>query len=158
VVVPTDTWRLETRAISVVVTSLAHDGVAAFLMGRGVPSGLANRYASNCVERIVVSHRSGRGSITYDVRDWRVEPGALRLKTREDWVGQREAGHMGSHARLGFEFSQLPTAERLAVGDSAQGMAAIALPAGSRFDLSVAWSDSRGRHRAVLQGVVCHAA
>lgn len=156
--IATATWRLEAGAISVVATSLARDAVAAFLMGRGVASRLANRYASHCVERIAVGHPSGRGSIAYDVREWRVEPGALRLKTREDWMGQREAGDMDSHARLGFEFSQLPTVERLAVGDSAQGMTAIALPPGSRFDLSVAWSDSRGRHRAVLRGLVCHAA
>lgn len=154
-------WRLDAATISVRVRPLAPEGVAAFLMGRGMPSKPALQYASSCVMRVVVREPSGRAPIAYDLRDWRVRQpantAALSLGTREAWMERLRSRAMDLAPALAFRFSQLPTRAALAPGDSVQGMTTVPLPSGSRFDLSIRWTASNGPLHATLEGIRCHA-
>ena len=58
-------------------------------------------------------------------------------------------------ARMGFEWAQLPTTQKLDVGDSTQGMVNTGFPAGSRFDLLLEWVSAGTTYRNNLEGIDC---
>ena len=145
--------------LSVQVKPLAADPVQAFLLGRGFASKTARAYASNCVFRVIL-HYAGGAPLDYDLRNWRIrtEDGQTRLlKPREDWLEDWRSPPLDAAARMGFEFSQLPTRQTLARGDTVLGMSAIALPPGSRFDLLLNWTIAGESHHAVVAGIRCRA-
>jgi hypothetical protein len=145
--------------ISVLVKPLAADPVRAFLLGRGLASDRARHYASNCVFRVVLRYAAD-APMRYDLRDWRImsEAGrSLPLKTREAWMEEWRSPPLAAAARMGFEFSQLPTRQTLARGDTVLGMSAAPLPQGSRFDLLLNWTVSGASHNAVIEGIRCRA-
>lgn len=145
--------------ISIQVKPLARDPVQAFLIGRGFASDTALHYASNCVFRVVV-HYAADAPMSYDLRDWRIKPenGRIRpLKAREKWMEEWQSSSLDATARMGFEFSQLPTRQTLSKGDTVLGMNAAALPPGSRFDLILNWTVSGASRNAVVKGIRCRA-
>jgi len=145
--------------ISVLVKPLAADPVRAFLLGRGFASDRARRYASNCVFRVVLRYAAD-APMRYDLRDWRImsEAGrSLPLKPREAWMEEWRSPPLNAAARMGFEFSQLPTRQTLARGDTVLGMSAVPLPPGSRFDLLLNWAASGASRNAVVEGIRCRA-
>lgn len=145
--------------ISVLIKPLAADPVQAFLIGRGFASDRARSYASNCVFRVVLRHAAD-APLSYDLHDWRVRPESgrsLPLKPREAWLEEWKAPPLDAAARMGFEFSQFPTQQTLARGDTVLGMSAVPLPPGSRFDLLLDWAMSGASHKAVIEGIRCRA-
>lgn len=146
-------------ALSVLVKPLAPDPVQGFLIGRGFASDRARSYASNCVFRVVLRY-SGNAPLRYDLRDWRIKPqggGAMPLIPREAWMAQWQNPPLEAAARMGFEFSQLPTQQTLSAGDTVFGMNAAALPAASQFDLLLNWTVSGASRHAIVKGIRCRA-
>lgn len=145
--------------ISVLVKPLAADPVRAFLLGRGFASDRARSYASNCVFRVVLRYAAD-APMNYDLRNWRIESEGgrtLALKPREAWMQEWRAAPPNAAARMGFEFSQLPTRQTLARGDTVLGMSAVALAPGSRFDLVLNWTVSGKSRNATVEGIRCRA-
>ena len=144
---------------SVQVKPLARDPVQAFLLGRGLAADKARAYASNCVFRVVL-HYAADAPMSYDLHEWRIRTADGRtrpLKPREQWLQEWQSASLHAAARMGFEFSQLPTQQTLAKGDTVLGMSATTLPPGSRFDLLVNWTISGKRRNASVQGIRCRA-
>lgn len=149
---------LEQDGIVVKVTALLVEPVAGFLIGRGVPTPLAERYAASCVIRVVMINESAPAPISYDLRSWRTRrpDGAMSAPlTREDWLKAWQAGPLPDTARMGFEWSQLPTTQELHSGDSTQGMVNTGLPAGEHFDLLLEWTSDGKLHHANMEGIDC---
>lgn len=145
--------------VSILVKPLAADPVQAFLIGRGFAANRAWRYASNCVFRVILRYAADV-PMSYDLRSWRVRPDkgrSMPLKPREAWLEQWQAPPLEAAARMGFEFSQLPTQQTLARGDTVLGMSAVPLPPGSRFDLLLDWTVSGASHHALVAGIRCRA-
>jgi hypothetical protein len=160
-------WRLpETASPSVLgqegivikVTPLLVEPVMGFLIGRGFPASMAQRYAASCVIRVVMSNESAVAPIAYDLRSWRTRrpDGALvPLLGREDWLKAWQASLLSNAARMGFEWSQLPTTLVLHNGDSTQGMVNTGLAASSHFDLLLEWTSQGKTHRHNMEGLAC---
>jgi hypothetical protein len=160
-------WRLPDRlparelrhdGIVLSVTPLLVEPVMGFLIGRGFPSALAQRYAASCVIRVVMRNESAPAPIAYDVRSWRMRrpDGALSTpRQREDWVRDWQNPALPDTSRIGFEWSQLPNALELDRGDSTQGMINTGLPLGSRFDLLLEWVSEGRILRDKLEGIDC---
>ena len=154
-----DILKWEGGGISVQVKPLARDPVQAFLLGRGFTSDEARAYASNCVFRVVLRYAADK-PMSYDMHEWRIRTADGRtrpLKTREQWLQEWQSASLDAAARMGFEYSQLPTRQTLAKGDTVLGMSATALPPGSRFDLRLNWTVSGKRRNAVVKGIRCRA-
>jgi hypothetical protein len=151
-------WESARDGLWIQLARLGNDQVKAFLVGRGVPLESAQRFASACVFATVLRNASSRGAIAYDVRDWRINiPGMAprSIKTREKWMKASTTGELTQAARMGFEWSQLPTTQTLEKEDSMQGMTAYELPPGSRFDLLFSWRTAGRTHHGKIQGVRC---
>jgi hypothetical protein len=160
-------WRLpetplprELRHEGVVIklTPLLAEPVMGFLIGRGFPAPLAQRYAAGCVIRLVISNESAPTRIAYDLNSWRTRrpDGALGVpQSREAWMREWQTSPLSDKSRMGFEWAQLPTTLVLDSGDSTQGMVNTGLPAGSRFDLLVEWVRAGKTYRNALEGIDC---
>jgi hypothetical protein len=149
---------LRHEGIVVKVTPLLVEPVMGFLIGRGFPAPLAQRYAASCVIRVVMSNESAPAKISYDLRSWRTRrpDGILGApSTREDWMKEWQGSPLSDMSRMGFEWSQFPTIQELDGGDSTQGMVNTGLPAGSRFDLLLEWASEGKTHRNNLEGIDC---
>ena len=149
---------LRHEGIAIKVTPLLVEPVMGFLIGRGFPSLVAQRYAASCVIRVVMSNESAPGPISYDLRSWRTRgpDGVLSaLLAREDWMREWQTSTLSDISRMGFEWSQLPTTQELHNGDSTQGMVNTGLPAGSHFDLLLEWASEGKTYRNNLQGIDC---
>ncbi len=145
--------------ISVLVKPLAADPVQAFLLGRGFASDKARSYASYCVFRVVLRYAAD-APMHYDLRDWSIKSESgrtLLLKPREAWLQEWQSAPPRAAARMGFEFSQLPTRQTLAKGDTVLGMSAVPLPPGSRFDLLLNWTVAGKSQNAIIEGIRCRA-
>lgn len=140
------------------IAVLPFEGAAAFLMGRGVPSDRAREYARDCVLRVVLRDQ-GAEPLDYDVRDWAVRSNgrALKLVSRDDWLGRWRSPPLELFAATGFQLSQLPPRQTLSSGDSAQGMITVPVARGSRFDLRFDWTISGIRHEEELHDLRCPA-
>ena len=151
-------WESARDGLWVQLAQLRNDQVRAFLAGRGVPLESAQPFASACVFATVLRNASSNGPITYDVRDWRInvpDMAPRSIKTREEWMKASAPGELSQVARMGFEWSQLPTTQTLEQEDSMQGMTAYELPPGSRFDLLFSWSTAGRIYHGKIQGVNC---
>jgi hypothetical protein len=160
-------WRLPEKAlrrvlhhegIVVQVTPLLVEPVMGFLIGRGFPFPIAQRYAASCVIRVVMRNESAPAPISYDLRSWRTRrpDGALSpLFTREDWMRNWRTSPLSNTSLMGFEWSQLPTMQELHNGDSTQGMVNTGLATGSHFDLLLEWVSQGNTNRYSLEGVAC---
>jgi hypothetical protein len=149
---------LRDEGFVVKVTPLLAEPVMGFLIGRGFPAPIAQRYAARCVIRVVMSNESAHARISYDLRSWRTRrpDGALGVpRTREDWMKEWQGSPLSNASRMGFEWSQLPTMLELDNGDSTQGMVNTGLPAGSRFDLLLEWVIAGTTYRNHVEGIDC---
>lgn len=149
---------LRYEGIVVKVTPLLVEPVTGFLIGRGFPAPLAQRYSASCVIRVVMSNESAAAKISYDLRSWRTRrpDGALGApSTREEWMKEWYGSPLSDMSRMGFEWSQFPTMQELDNGDSTQGMVNTRLPAGSRFDLLLEWVAEGKTHRNNLEAIDC---
>jgi hypothetical protein len=160
-------WRLPQRpqarelrheGVVVKVTALLVEPVMGFLIARGFASAVARRYAATCVIRVVISNESAHSPISYDLRSWRTmrPDGALGTPlAREDWMQKWHTGPLSDSARMGFEWSQLPTLYELYRGDSTQGMVNTGLPPGSRFDLQLEGKGGGKIRQVTMEGIDC---
>lgn len=149
---------LHHAGIAVQAAPLLAEPVMGFLIGRGFPLAMAQRYAAGCVIRVTMRNESAPAPISYDLRAWRArrsDGASSPLPTREDWLKEWEASSLSNAARMGFEWSQLPTMQDLHHGDSTQGMVNTGLAAGSRFDLLLEWTSQGRTYRRNLKGIHC---
>jgi hypothetical protein len=58
-------------------------------------------------------------------------------------------------AQLAFRWAQFPSEQRYAPGEWNQGMLAVGLPSGSRFDLIARWTLADQTYEGRLVDVVC---
>lgn len=153
-----ESWQTAHEGVLVHLTQITPAQAQAFMLGRGLDAASARRYASTCVFMTIVRNLGVGVPVAYDLREWRArrEGGAeLSPGTREDWMREWEASGVPPAARIGFEWSQLPTTQRFALGDWNQGMTSYALPTGSRFDLLFEWSADGKTRRGRLEGARC---
>jgi hypothetical protein len=160
-------WRLPQRpparelsheGVVIKVTALAAEPVTGFLIARGFPSAAARSYAATCVIRVVMSNVSAHSPISYNLRSWRIRrpDGALGTPlAREEWMQKWQTWPLSDSARMGFEWSQLPTLYELYSGDSTQGMVDTGLPPGSRFDLQFEWKGEGEIRQISMEGIDC---
>jgi hypothetical protein len=160
-------WRLPQRPLArelrhegvvIKVTALLVEPVTGFLIARGFSSSVARNYAATCVIRVVMSNESAHSPISYDLRSWRTRrpDGALGTPlAREDWLQKWQTGPLSDSARMGFEWSQLPTLYELYRGDSTQGMVNTGLSPGSRFDLQLEWKSGGKNYQISMEGIDC---
>lgn len=151
-------WAVEHRGVAVEMTQITPEQAQAFFLGRGFPTAAARHYSRACVFMVIVRNVSVEAPVAYDLGGWhaRREDGSRQaLMTREDWMKEWEARALPQAARIGFEWSQLPTRQSFERGDWNQGMASVGLPAGARFDLLFEWSAGGRTHQGKLEGVRC---
>jgi len=150
-------WERRDGGALLQLTQITPDQGRAFLLNRGFPRDAVETYAAACVFMVIVRNETSVSPVSYRLAEWHVRQaaGSHALKLRQDWLRLWEAKGLPEAARIAFEWSQLPDEQNFDRGDWNQGMASVALPHGTTFDLEYQWHVAGQIHRATLKGVRC---
>lgn len=151
------TWQTQVDGATLALTQILPDQARAFYLNRGFPSGAVDGYATACVYMTVLRNEAASGVLGFRLEDWRVlsDGQAQPPKPLQAWMAQWQAMGLSEAARIAFRWAQFPPEQEYAVGEWNQGMLAIGLPAGSRFDLIARWTVAGKDYEARLKEVVC---
>lgn len=153
-------WELTAPGMSVRLVQRLPDQTRAFFMARGFDRGAVERVAQSCVFQTVFRNTADAadpGALEYDLRDWIVHTGERRqkMKTREDWAAVWIGQGAPRAARIAFEWALLPTRQTYNPGDYNWGMSIFGLAPGTRFDLTLVWTQFGERHTARIEDMQC---
>jgi len=137
--------------------------VHAFFQGRGFPPEVTARLvADGCVFRSAIGNaRDGAGdpAIEIDLHHWRLDQGggwrAIRIK--DAWLAEFAGHGVPEPARIAFRWATFPTRQAYGPSDYNWGIFAFALPAGTKFDLQMRWTEAGAAKSGVLRGLTCAA-
>ena len=131
-------WRWGVQGVSIELTQLLPDQTRAFFLGR--------RFSREATDRIALTRvfqtafrNNGESAVEYDLNDWAVLHGGVRLpvRTREVWDPEWATAGVTEASRIAFRWALLPTVQRFEPGDYNWGMTSFGLPPGERLDLSL---------------------
>jgi hypothetical protein len=97
------------------------------------------------------------GDLAIDLFTWRLEAGAgpQALPAKEGLEPRWEARGESTAACIALHWSLFPNTQTFRPGDYNWGMIPFGVPAGTRFDLTLAWNLGGKPQTAVLRGLVC---
>jgi hypothetical protein len=151
------TYETQAHGVHVSLTQLLPDQVRAFYVARGFDLDDADVFAEACVYMTVLRNDTASGELDFRLSDWEVKHNAeaRALPPLEDWLAQWEARGVPDSARLAFRWAQFPAEQSYAPGEWNQGMLAIGLPPGSRFDLIARWTIADKTYEGRIDDVRC---
>lgn len=144
-------WKVNDRGFSLELIQLPPDFIRAFYASRDLPPPLRDEVADFCTFGTVARNESN-APVSYRVADWRaVTADGVRhkLRTKSEWLALWKA--LGPDSR----YSVLPDVMTFDVGDWFQGLTAIKLPRGTKFDLVYTWRQHGKTFTGKLPGPVC---
>lgn len=152
-----ETWETRAHGVTLRLTQILPDQARAFYINRGFTAEEVEPYATACVYMTVLRNDAAPGAVGFALMDWRirVEGGERALKPVDDWMAQWQQQGLSDTARIAFRWAQFPPEQEYEVGEWNQGMLAVGLPPGSRFDLVARWQVADKRFEGVLTDVRC---
>ena len=152
-----ETWSTQAHGVTLRLTQILPDQARAFYINRGFSAEAVEPYATACVYMTVLRNDASPGAVGFALKDWRIrEKGEERpLKPVEEWMAQWQQKGLPEPARIAFRWAQFPTEQEYELGEWNQGMLAVDLPPGSRFDLVARWQVSGTSYEGVLTDVRC---
>ena len=153
-------WEIREKGMSLRLVQRLPDQTRGYFMARGFTSAQSERIAQSCVFQAVFkneSHLQDPSDLEYNLRNWNVEHDGKHqgMKVREDWAKEWQQQGVSTQPKVAFEWSLYPTRQLYQPGDYNWGMSIFNLPPGTRFDLTVVWTQYGSEHRAVIRGIQC---
>lgn len=133
------------------------DQTRSFYIDKGFSLKAADEYASACVMQTIFNNNTKDKTVSFNLADWRVIHNGISkpLKLRKQWLAEWEKLKVPKSARIAFRWSQFPTYQEHSPGDWFQGMIAVGLSPGSKFDLKITWSENKVVHTATMKNIQC---
>ena len=150
---PLGSWRSHGQPLRIVLIALSPENVRAFYDRVAYPKTAIDSIVDTCVFGTVLRNVSTR-ALSYDIARWRAvtpDGASHTLLTKNDWLRRWAA------AGVTADWSLLPPAQRLDIGDWGQGFTTVALPRHARFDLVYSWSQHGTIRQARISGIRCAA-
>ncbi|HRH81606.1 MAG TPA: hypothetical protein PLW81_11225 [Thiobacillaceae bacterium] len=151
------TWETRAQGVTLRLTQILPDQARAFYLNRGFGAGDVEPYATACVFMTVLRNDAAPGAVAFALRDWRlgVAGGELPLRPVEDWMALWQQRGLPEAARIAFRWAQFPPEQEYEPGEWNQGMLAVGLPPGARFDLAARWRVADKTYEGGLTDVRC---
>ena len=152
-----ETWRTQAYGVTLRLTQILPDQARAFYINRGFKAEDAEPYATACIYMTVLRNDAAPGALHFELKDWRVRVNgdSRPLPPLDDWMALWQQRGLSEPARIAFRWAQFPPEQEYAPGEWNQGMLAVGLPPGSRFDLLARWQVADKRYEGVLTDVRC---
>ncbi len=144
-------WRVNDRGFSLELIQFPPEYTRAFYESRDLPPALREELADYCTFGSVARNESD-APVTYRVADWRAltaDGKQRKFRTKSEWLA------LWKKLATDSRFSILPDDMTFEVGDWAQGLSAVKLPRGTKFDLIYTWRTHGKTLTGKLPGVVC---
>ena len=154
------TWTLRDGALSMDLVQRLPDQTRAFFEGRGFSAAAADAFARARVFQAILANAASGGSapvVSIDLRRWHVDAGQGPdpLPVEAGWQPRWEAAGLSEAARIAFRWALFPTQQTFMPGDHGWGMIPFGHAPGTRFDLSLVWSEDGVEHTARLNSIHC---
>lgn len=152
-----ETWSNQHHGVTLRLTQILPDQARAFYINRGFTAEQVEPYATACVYMTVLRNDAAAGAVGFGLEDWRirVEGRERSLRPVEDWMALWRQQGLSEPAQIAFRWAQFPPAQDYEPGEWNQGMLAVDLPPGGRFDLVARWRVADKNFEGVLTDVVC---
>jgi hypothetical protein len=151
------TWKWSHEGVSLRLVQRLPDQTRAYVMGKGFPRDAADELATSCFFGSMFRN-DGKLPLDFDLREWKVvQDGRVTgMKVREVWK-QRFAARQDipKAARIGLNWSLMPTVQHFEPGDYNWGMTVYGLRPGERFDLHLKIALDGHSLEAVIPGLQC---
>jgi len=151
------TWKWSHEGVSLRLVQRLPDQTRAYVMGKGFPRDAADELATSCFFGSMFRN-DGKLPLDFDLREWKVvQDGRVTgMKVREVWK-QRFAARQDipKAARIGLNWSLMPTVQHFEPGDYNWGMTVYGLRPGERFDLHLKIVLDGHPLEAVIPGLQC---
>lgn len=151
------TYETQAHGVGISLTQLLPDQVRAFYVARGFDLADADVFADACVYMTVLRNDTAPGELDFRLSEWSIhhDEEVRPLPPLDDWLAQWAARGVHDSARLAFRWAQFPSEQSYAPGEWNQGMLAMGLPPGSRFDLIARWTIADQTYEGRLDDVRC---
>lgn len=151
------TWETQVHGVTLRLTQILPDQARAFYINRGFSAQSVEPYATACVYMTVLRNDAAPGAVGFALKDWRIRVNGEErpLRSVDEWMAQWQQKGLSEPARIAFRWAQFPVEQEYALGEWNQGMLAMGLPAGSRFDLVARWQVEDRTYEGVLTDVRC---
>lgn len=152
-----ETWRVQAHGVTLRLTQILPDQARAFYLNRGFKAEDVEPYATACVYMTVLRNDAAPGGLHFRLADWRVRASGEERSPRpvEDWMALWQTRGLSEPARIAFRWAQFPPEQEYEPGEWNQGMLAVGLTPGSRFDLLARWRVGEQIYEGVLTDVRC---
>ncbi len=151
------TWKWVHEGISLQLVQRLPDQTRAYVMAKGFPRDAADELATSCFFGSMFRN-DGSKPMDFDLREWEVVQGTGtgKMKIRESWkqrFGSRK--DIPKSARIGLNWSLMPTVQHFEPGDYNWGMTVYGLSPGEKFDLRLKIVVAGKPLQAVIPGLQC---
>ncbi|WP_041070482.1 hypothetical protein [Thiolapillus brandeum] len=151
------TWKWSHHGVSLRLVQRLPDQTRAYVMGKGFPRDAADELATSCFFGSMFRN-DGKLPMDFDLREWKVVQNGKKngMKVRETWKQRyRERDDISDSARIGLNWSLMPTVQHFEPGDYNWGMTVYGLPPGEKFDLHLKVVLDGKPLEAVIPGLQC---
>jgi hypothetical protein len=151
------TWQWSHEGISLRLVQRLPDQTRAYVMGKGFPRDAADELATSCFFGSMFRN-DGTRPMDFDLREWKVMQGGKQtgMKVREIWKQKfRDRQDIARSARIGLNWSLMPTVQHFEPGDYNWGMTVYGLPPGESFDLYLRIMRDGQPLETVIPGLQC---
>ena len=150
------TWEWKHQGISLRLVQRLPDQTRAYAMSRGLPADLVDELATSCFFGSMFRN-DGVKPLDFDLTRWqvKVKERAMSMRTREYWAERFAQADVTTAARVGLNWSLMPTRQHFEPGDYNWGMTVYGLPPGSVFDLHLNLRLDGQPYTAVIPGLEC---
>lgn len=151
-------WSTQVAGVHFALTQILPDQVNAFYVNRGFTLPQIRPYASACVYMTVLRNDDAPGVIHFKRSNWSVkfDGSTQKFVSVEHWMRLLASEAVPRSALVALRWAQFPPEQSYEPGgDWNQGMIALELPPGSKFDVTARWDIAGKDFSATLQGVEC---
>ncbi len=151
------TWKWTHEGVSLRLVQRLPDQTRAYVMAKGFPRDAADELATSCFFGSMFRN-DGDMPLDFDLRQWKVVHNGREsgMKVRELWKQKfQERKDIPAPARIGLNWSLMPTVQHFEPGDYNWGMTVYGLPPGERFDLHLKVMLDGKSLETVIPGLQC---
>ena len=152
------TWALSHAGVHFSLTQILPEQGDAFYVNRGFSLEQIAPFTSSCVFMTVLRNDAAPGIVHFVRSQWqvRVDGKSHQFKTVAEWLDYFRAQQVARPALIAFQWAQFPPEQEYEPGgDWNQGMLAVGLSAGQRFDITAHWDVDGAAESATLTEVEC---
>ena len=151
-------WATENGGVFFSLTQILPQQAEAFYSNRGFELPQIREFTQSCVFMTVLRNDSAASSIHYLREDWSVTVGGKphRFKKVSEWLEKLEKEGVARSSLIAFQWAQFPPEQEYQPGgDWNQGMLAVGLAPGQRFNITARWEMQGAPFSASLMEVQC---